>query len=212
MQAGMNTLFEQFDEIEMPAQGKSNEWYTPARYIEAARRVMNGIDLDPASCLEANRIVKAKRYFTTEDDGLQHDWIADNVWLNPPYGRENDENAVANKGRRLGGGKSIVTLFVKKLLDAYCNNQVQQAILLVTTDTDAGWFQPLWSYPICFANHRVLFIRPGMPTQGQFFGTCFVYLGANESAFIEHFSEFGCIAKAVSIPKPKPTTRSLWEL
>src|SRR5262249_14340165 len=26
------------------------EWYTPARYVELARRVLDAIDLDPASC------------------------------------------------------------------------------------------------------------------------------------------------------------------
>ena len=207
----MATLFE-WDNIEMPTQGKSNEWYTPAKYVEAAREVMGGIDLDPASCEMANRIVKASRYYTETDNGLIQNWACTSMWLNPPYGRDNDENATINKGRRLGGGKSIASLFVGKLVHEYHVSHIRQAILLVTTDTDAKWFQPLWQFPICFADHRVLFIRPGMPTQGQFFGTSFVYLGPSESAFIETFSQFGRIAKAVDVPKPKVAPRSLWEV
>ena len=47
---------------------ESVEWYTPKKYIEAARIVMGNIDLDPASSKMANEIVKAPAYFTRDDD------------------------------------------------------------------------------------------------------------------------------------------------
>ena len=43
---------------------------TPPDYIDAARKVLGGIDLDPASCSTFNELVRADRYFSEADDGL----------------------------------------------------------------------------------------------------------------------------------------------
>ena len=50
---------------------KSPEWFTPACYIKAVREVLSSIDLDPASCEAANRIVQARCYFTAADNGYR---------------------------------------------------------------------------------------------------------------------------------------------
>jgi len=46
------------------------EYYTPVEIIEAARRVLGVIDLDPASSEAANQIVKATHIYTVKEDGL----------------------------------------------------------------------------------------------------------------------------------------------
>ena len=181
-----------------------SEWYTPTRYVEAARQTMGGIDLDPASCEAANSTVKAARYYTKGDNGLALPWSG-RVWLNPPYGREH-----ASQGVLKGGGKSIIAQFVSKLLREFRNGQVEQAVLLATADTDAGWFQPLWDYPVCFVGHRVLFYRPGLPKQGQIFSTSFAYLGPNVTTFVELFSRFGRVVRAIDPPRSRPVACELW--
>jgi phage N-6-adenine-methyltransferase len=199
----MTTLFAEQPNMLPPM--KSNEWYTPSKYVEAAREVMGGIDLDPASCELANETVKATRFYTKKMNGLLQSWQSRSIWLNPPYGRVNDS------------GASVIRMFVTKLIDEYKARSFEQAILLTTVQTNSTWFQLLWDYPICFTSHRVAFIKPayGMKADGRTshtLGTALVYLGSNEAAFIEHFSPFGRIAKAIDTPKVQPATLPLWEV
>lgn len=176
----------------------TNEWYTPARYIEAAREVMGGIDLDPASCELANRVVKATRYYTQEDNGLMYPWHG-RVWLNPPYGKTPQ------------GQASNLEYFTRYLVNEYQANRTQQAILLIPANTATSWFDILWQFPICFPTYRIRFNQEnGELSNGISFGTCFVYLGSNETRFINIFSRVGRIVRAVDAPKPKPAALEIW--
>ena len=42
---------------------ETNEWYTPKKYVDVARQILGEIDLDPASCIVANRVIKAKQFW-----------------------------------------------------------------------------------------------------------------------------------------------------
>ena len=70
----------------------NDEWYTPPEYIDAARDVLGGIDLDPASSDIANDTVKADEYYTVDDDGLTRvrpagSWRGGDRRMNLPYSR-----------------------------------------------------------------------------------------------------------------------------
>lgn len=149
---------------------RNTQWVTPQQYIESARKVMGSIDLDPASCAQANLIVKASRFYSEENDGLSQPWSG-NVWLNPPY--------------------SSVKLFVSKLLES---EEVRQAIVLVNNATETGWCRNLASHASACVFHtgRLPFIKPGSnetsaPMQGQIF----FYLGDNPDSFLDEFIQYG---------------------
>ena len=166
---------------------------------------MGGIDLDPASSHDANRIVQATTYYTKEMNGLQHPWFG-TVWCNPPYGRS---------ARMQGQGKSTIRLFVDKCISAYQCGDIEQAILLVTTEVNAKWFYPLWQFPICFPDHRINFIISHLPQSGkysQMFGSCFVYLGPDVDLFTAVFRQFGIITQQVACPPPRKAlyAHDLW--
>jgi len=153
-----------------------NEWYTPAIYVEAARRVLGGIDLDPASSPEANATIQAKIFYTEDDDGLEQIW-GGRIWLNPPYGRQ-------------------AAAFVTKLIAAWDAGQVAAAVAVVNAHcTDTEWFRPLWDHLLCFTYGRVDFHEGGPGRGGSTHGTVFAYLGQNPWAFRDEFADFGACVR-----------------
>ncbi len=153
-----------------------NEWYTPPTYIEAARRVLGGIDLDPASSGKAQETVGAARFYSAEDDGLMQEW-GGSVWLNPPY------------------AQPLIQQFAEKVVAEVRAGRVPEAIVLTHNYTDTAWFHLLESAcaAICFTRGRIRFVSSSgelaSPTQGQ----AFFYFGQRRKVFAEVFRAFGFV-------------------
>jgi hypothetical protein len=158
---------------------ESVEWYTPSKYIEAARQALGSIDLDPASSPKANETVQAKQIFTEADDGLVRPWF-NRVWLNPPY------------------AKDVTAAWVEKLADECETGHVTAAVLLVNAVPDRSWFVHVWSARLlCFTDHRIEFYTPTGQPRSPVCSNVFAYWGRDELSFSKAFSQFGTIVRKV---------------
>ena len=161
---------------------ESNEWYTPASYVNAARVLMSGIELDPASCELANQTVKATKFYSKEQNGLLQNWHARSMWLNPPYGKTDT-------------GKSNQEIWTHRLIAEYESGNIQEAVLLVNAVTGNAWFQPLWNYLLCFTDHRIRFYNADVLAVQPTHSNVLVYFGTQVARFIDLFSSFGTVVK-----------------
>lgn len=153
----------------------NNEWYTPALYVEAARKVLGAIDLDPASCAAANEVVKAASYYDIDSDGLKQPW-AGRIWLNPPYAGD------------------LIGRFIDKLFKHVEADEVTLAIVLVNNATETAWFQDLAGIAssICFPKGRIRYWHPDRPDSlSPLQGQAIAYVGRNPYLFRTVFAEFG---------------------
>lgn len=66
-----------------PHKNYSPDWGTPEPWAAWVRRTMGRIDLDPASCPTTNDVVRAERFFTQHNSGLDMPWTGF-VYCNPP--------------------------------------------------------------------------------------------------------------------------------
>lgn len=161
------------------------EFYTPQYIIDRAVQTFDApIELDPATCAIANRIVQAKRGYTS--NGLARPWVASTLWLNPPY------------TRKIG---QWVQRWLYSLI--WCDPdvlRVEQAIILLPARTDTAFFHLLRksNLPLtfCFVEGRIKFIKEdGSPSDGSgMFPSLLVYGGTSgHKRFIDAFKDQGAI-------------------
>lgn len=151
------------------------EYYTPAFIIEAAQRVMGGIDLDPASSEVANQTVRAKTFFTREHDGLSVQWFG-RVWMNHPFSR------IGNP------------IWINKAVTEYRSNRVETLLCITFAATSEQWFQPLMDFPQCYLCPRTNYSLPdGTLKRGITKGSVVTYMGRDAVRFARSFNSFGAI-------------------
>ena len=163
------------------------EWYTPAEIVEAAREVLGAIDLDPASSETANQTVKAEKFYTAADNGLDKPWSG-RVWLNPPF------------------ASGVIELFVEKIISEFVFGNVTSAVMISDNATETRWFRRLVNAgaAIVFTTGRINFYKggtfeAGSPTRGQ----CLFYFGDDADKFYRVFAPFGWGCRVVPRPAEK---------
>jgi hypothetical protein len=164
----------------------TEDWYTHPSVIEAVRELFAGeIDLDPFSCQEANRTVRATRFYTAEVDGLLHTWHG-RLLINPPWGGS--------------GNTAVKKRAIEKLLRSYSMGDVEEAVLVLNANaTTTKWFAPLWQFPVCFPPYRIPHYGPGDAGGSPNSGTVLIYVGPQVLLFAEIFKRFGTIVQRIEI-------------
>ncbi|MGL6099726.1 MAG: DNA N-6-adenine-methyltransferase [Fusobacteriaceae bacterium] len=154
----------------------NDEWYTPPEFVNSARWVMGGIDLDPASNAIANENVGALEFYSLENSAFLHTWRG-RVWMNPPYSR-------------------VIKDFVNKLVDEYDAGNVTEAVVVTNNGTDTQWFHRLAgaSSAICMVKGRIGFQdADGVRINNNNKGQIFTYLGDDPETFKTEFEQYGLV-------------------
>lgn len=155
------------------------EYYTPSEIVEAARRVMGQIELDPFSSATANERVKAARYFTPREDGLAQPWITPAFWMNHPFGRTTNGPCIRKADAEYESGRAV------------------SGCCITFAATSEQWFQPLLRRPQCYLTPRTNYYNPdGSLKVGVTKGSVVTYFGRDIEAFAREFSAFGVIKVA----------------
>ena len=176
----------------------SDEWITPPEYADASHKVMGGIMLDPATSDVANRIVRASKYLTVDENGLNRRWEARTIFVNPPYGKT--------------GNKSNQEIWARKMLYEYASGNFVEGIFLSRTVPGYAWFDWLFHDvrpTVCITRDRIAFIRPewvredgsiaypkGQPKKSKA-ASAFWYIGEDDRKFTKVFSKFGRVIPGI---------------
>lgn len=206
------------------------EYYSPPPLVDAARLVMGGIDIDPASSPKANsEIVKASTFYERPGftqfvvpgidpdlpvrtdlgrGGLDHP-LYGRLWSNHPFGnaesacKPNCTKKVCRKrGYHLGADMPGNADWINHIVGEYEAGRVTQACILTYFASSENWLRPLKKFPICVLDGRTNYLDPDTleEVSGVTKGSCVTYLGPNPARFHDAFSPFGEVKYSVRFP------------
>ena len=171
-------------------------WQTPDEYLDAARELMGGIDIDPASSERAQERIRAKVYYTKDTNGLDKPWLG-RLWLNSPYDTH------------------VLEQFCKKAISEYrLGNVIEGLILTHTSNTHFDYFQDLMEAcsAVCFIRGVIKWVmgheqeqqaidRIGLQWHAEYteHSNAVLYLGVRPYNFKKVFAKFGvCLCQMKS--------------
>jgi hypothetical protein len=207
-------------------QSATAEHGTPTEVIEAARNVLQGIELDPASNALFNKLVRAERYFNERNNGFIKPWDARSVFLNPPGGYIDDKGrrvvmvrgqgfTYPKTGKPAPRGTSSMAAWWVKLIDEYEAWRAKSAIFIgfsleVLQRTQMRNCTTPLEFPFCVPAKRLQFledrgkklVKGTAPTHANVIVLLPQYQGGSRDekqvdTFIKEFSHIGKVVVPV---------------
>ena len=132
--------------MQIATKGKAKlqpQWHTPDEYLDAARELMGGIDIDPATDEKAQLRIKAKVYYTKETNGLDKPWMG-RLWLGTPY------------------AEGVLEQFMERAIEQYQIGNVTEGLILThTNNTHHAYFQKTLRAcsALCLVNDYIRWVK-----------------------------------------------------
>lgn len=149
----------------------TNEWMTPLWLITEIRRFLEVIELDPCSTHKANATVRAREFWTKEENAFEQCWFGyRTLYMNPPY-----------------LPSELAGRFIDRAIETYeaPGTSLEKALILTRASPDTKWFNKLAKHgTVAFSQGRVSFVNEaGDMEDNPGSGHILTYLGAMPMGF-----------------------------
>ena len=162
---------------------KFDDWHTPHWVIDAAKKIMGNIDLDPASNTTANAYIQADKFYSVENSGLEHNWFG-NIFINPPGG----------KTARVSNAQ----IWWQKAVEEFESGRVDNIFWVCFSIEQLNLNPTMFDFLVCTLRHRLKFIKDDYNRPSH--GNALVFLSrdrSNNMAFARTFESKGRIFSAI---------------
>lgn len=172
--------------------GNSRDWCTPLKYVRAVKQVLGTISLDPCSN-QWSQVGAEIEWRLPEADGLRAEWNYPTIYVNPPYGSDQER------------GTRIID-WLRKCSEANEHFGADVIALVPIAANTKHWKLYVWptASAVCFLyDTRLRFLVNGRDDgKGAPMACAAIYWGCNKRLFAAVFKEHGAVVDLAGIALP----------